>query len=213
MSMRNKLLITIACLSVILCSLIAGSIAWLTDQTKPVVNKFKPSTINITLSETERDYKMVPGQTIAKDPTITVAANSEACYVFVKIEEKLGAWKDLGLTFKQCIDYTIAAGWTPLDGVAGVYHRVVEAVGTESQSLSVIGYNLALADGATTFVANEILVQNTVTKDMMDKLYKDGSINTEVLPTLTFTAYACQKEGFSDAKAAWEVVKPQSGNG
>jgi len=36
------------------------------------------------------EYKLIPGQTYTKDPTITVEAGSEDCWVFVKVENGLG---------------------------------------------------------------------------------------------------------------------------
>ena len=44
---------------------------------------------------------------------------------------------------------------------------------------------------------NQVTVKNTVTKEMMDDL------TSSTLPTLTFTAYAVQKAGFTTAAAAW----------
>ena len=61
-----------------------GTLACLTSTTGAVTNTFTVGDINITLDETTSDYKMIPGYTIAKDPKVTVAANSEKCYLFVK---------------------------------------------------------------------------------------------------------------------------------
>ncbi|MBQ5326849.1 MAG: hypothetical protein J6K80_06565, partial [Oscillospiraceae bacterium] len=82
---------------------VAGTLAWLQAETDPVVNTFTVGNINITLDEadvddtdedgdvTERDkaneYKMIPGQTYTKDPIVTVKADSEDCYLFVKVIE------------------------------------------------------------------------------------------------------------------------------
>ncbi len=58
-----------------------------------------------------------------------------------------------------------------------------------------IGY-----DNDGEFVANKVLVNDTVTKEMMDAL-------TEVtLPTLTFTAYAIQQANIDTAAAAWTAL-------
>lgn len=194
MTMRKKLLITIACLSVILCTMIVGTIAWLTDKTGSVMNTFTPSNISISLTETEggadKAFKMVPGVQIKKDPVVTVAANSEACYLFVQINENLGAWAGNGAEFSDYLTYSVITGsdgWASLDGVPGVYYREVDA-GTASA-----GKQFYILTG------NTITVNETVTKADMDKLYVTGA----QMPTLTFTAYACQKEGFIDAAAAW----------
>ena len=82
---------------------------------REVKNTFTVGDINIGLTETTTDYKMVPGNTIAKDPTVTVKAESEACWLFVKVTES----ENLD-TF---ITYAIAEGWTKLQD--GVYYREV----------------------------------------------------------------------------------------
>ena len=202
MTLRKKLLITIACLSVILCTLVTGTIAWLTAETTTITNTFTPSNISISLTETTGgEYKMVPGTTIKKDPVVTVAANSEACWLFVKVEEKLGAWVGNSAEFSNYLTYSVITGsdgWTQLmdnnnNPVSGIYYREVGAF-TTAQEFHVL-------------VDDKITVSPSVTKGMMDMLYnQDGSVKEAVLPTLTFTAYACQREGFDSAAAAWTEI-------
>ena len=107
--LKIVLLSVAACL--VACSIIGGSIAWLMTKTDPVVNTFTFGDINITLTETTgKEYKMMPGQSLAKDPVLTVKAGSEDCWVFIKIDE---------------------SQWTALevDGaiVPGVYYRTYDA--------------------------------------------------------------------------------------
>ena len=81
--MKKKVL-SIVAVVLVLCCAIGGTLAWLTDRTNPVVNTFTVGDINIELKESENlNLKMVPGNTIAKDPKVTVKADSEACYLFV----------------------------------------------------------------------------------------------------------------------------------
>lgn len=179
MTLRKKLLILIACLSVVLCTLVTGTIAWLTDKTDSIKNEFTPSDISITLTESENlDLKMVPGKAITKDPKVTVKANSEPCWVFVKIEESTN--------FDTFMTYAIADGWTQLTGVDGVYYRKV---------------NAADADQEFSVLAGDVVnVNETVTKADMNAL------TAENYPTLTFTAYAIQQEGFATADDAWNEI-------
>lgn len=179
MTLRKKLLILIACLSVVLCTLVTGTIAWLTDKTDSITNEFTPSDISITLTESENlDLKMVPGKAIAKDPKVTVKANSEPCWIFVKIEESTN--------FDTFMTYAIADGWTQLTGVDGVYYREVSS-STEAQKFSVLAND-------------QVTVKSEVTKLQMNAL------TTENYPTLTFTAYAIQQEGFETANDAWNEI-------
>lgn len=174
--------------ALIVCATVAGTLAWLTDTTAPVVNTFTVGDINITLTESENlDLKMVPGQTITKDPKVTVKAGSEACWLFVKIEKSAN--------FDDFMTFEMADGWIALSGHAGVYYRNVDATNADT------GFDV-LKD-------NKVMVLDTVTKTMLDgvKNAEDGTPN-ENAPTLTFTAYAVQKDGINDATTAWGKVTP-----
>lgn len=171
--------------ALIVCATVAGTLAWLTDTTDPVVNTFTVGDINITLTESKNlDLKMVPGRTITKDPKVTVKAGSEACWLFVKVV-KSG-------NFDSFMTFEIANGWTELTEGSGVYYRIV---GDKS------------ADGATdepfpVISGNKVTVKNTVTKADLNGLTE------ATYPTLTFTAYAVQKDGINDATTAWGKVTP-----
>lgn len=175
--MKKKTLALVLALTLLVAGVVGGTLAWLTDRTAEVKNTFTVGDINIGLTETTTDYKMVPGNTIAKDPTVTVKANSEACWLFVKVTKS----ENLD-TF---ITYAIAEGWTALPGVDGVYYREVPASAAD-QTFSV------LADNAVT-------VNSDVTKEMLTA--KDFAN-----PTLTFKAYAVQKAHFDTPAAAWAEV-------
>ena len=69
---------------------VGGTLAWLLDSTDKIENTFSPSSIDVTLSETTQAYKMVPGWTIAKDPKVQISADSEDCYLFIKVEKTGG---------------------------------------------------------------------------------------------------------------------------
>ena len=155
---------------------VGGTLAWLTATTGPVTNTFTTSDIDITLTETgatnnANSYKMVPGNTIEKDPKVTVEGGSEDCYLFVKL--------DKSRNYDNFLTLTVADGWTQLkedkDGQAItdlIYYRKVVAKSTD-QEFSV------LKD-------NKVTVNGSVTKKQMNDL------TTATYPTLTVTAYASQ---------------------
>lgn len=179
--MKKKTLISIIAVALVICVSIGGVLAYLTAITDPVVNTFTVGNINLGLTETTgSNYKMVPGQTITKDPKVTVEANSEASYVFVKVTKSTNA------KFDDYMTYDMAEGWTALDGVEGVYYREVSA--TTANTDFVVIKN------------NTVTVKDTVTKEMMDTLTE------ETYPTLTFKAAAVQKAGIDDAASAWAKV-------
>lgn len=203
MTLRKKLWITVACLSVILCTLVTGTIAWLTDKTPAIENTFTPSNIKVELSESnatdnKQNFKMIPGKTYVKDPKVTVTTDI-ACYVFVQVEENLGAWAAEGKTFSDYFTYSVRTGtngWTLVPGTTNVYYFVASA---NTEKYILVGGNDAYANGQITVKGD------TVTKAMMDKLY----VQNAVMPTLTFTAYACQYEGFENNVAgAWAAANP-----
>lgn len=175
--MKKKTLALVLALTLLVAGVVGGTLAWLTDQTAEVKNTFTVGDINIDLTETTADYKMVPGNTISKDPTVTVKANSEACWLFVEVTES----ENLD-TF---ITYAIADGWTELK--SGVYYREVSASDVD-QPFSVLK-------------GDAVTVNNTVTKEMLTA--KDFAN-----PTLTFQAYAVQKDNVASASDAWAKVNP-----
>ena len=172
---------------------VGGTVAWLVSKTDPVVNTFTYGDINIELTETKpdnRQAKIIPGVDIEKDPKVTVKANSEACWLFVKVEEE-------GTFVANKVTYSIADGWTKGDGKdipANVYYREVNAV-TADTSFYVLKGNTEYPNGVVT-------VSEDLTKAEVN------SITAENQPKLTFTAYAVQRDGIADPVKAWEKAVP-----
>ena len=192
--MKKKTFVLLLALVLIAGAAVGGTLAWLTATTDEVTNTFTTSNIEIELDESDNlDLKMIPGWTIAKDPKVTVKANSEKCYLFVKIEKSSNF--DNFMTCEMAVNSDETAIWTELtgvNGVNGVYYRVVDA-SDEDQVFAV------LKD-------DKVTVSGEVTKAMMNEL------TTATYPTLTFTAYASQymknnTESFTAAEA-WTNVQP-----
>ena len=197
--MKKKIAVAVSLLLVLALS-VGGTIAWLTDSAA-VTNTFTIGNVDITLGETTGpNYKFVPGKAIAKDPKVTVVADSEACYVFVKVEESINFKQDVTTnnTFTSYFTYEIAQGWEPLTGFTGVYYKTVETSNTDQEWYVLKGGNEEENKNGVVSVAD------TVTKDMIDLL--DMSQGKE--PKLTFTAYAIQKEGTGTVAEAWAKLNP-----
>lgn len=201
--MKKKITVAVVALALVLCFAIGGTLAWLKTETTPVVNTFTYGDINIGLSESnDLDLKMIPGNSIKKDPVVTVKEGSEACWLFVEVKESEN--------FDAFMTYAIAEGWTLYDtGTTG------SNIDTVTNKDYVIYREVTALDKDQEFNVlkdNTVTVKNTVTKQMLNALDKneDGSDKTEsekTYPTLTFTAYAVQKDGFNTAALAWAEIK------
>lgn len=183
-SVSGRAFVTLLALVLVFGCAVGGTFAWLTAKTDPVVNTFTYGDINIDLAETTGSgYKIIPGVNIEKNPKVTVKAGSEACWLFVKVEEK--NWPEFkeadGKTAK--IAYEIAPGWTELE--SGVYYREVDAAATDTSFGVIKGDVITVSENLT-----KTEVNNVVT----------------VQPKLTFTAYAVQKDGVATAADAWAKV-------
>lgn len=212
--MKKKTAALFLALALVVGATIGGTIAWLTATTTPVVNTFTTSNIDITLNETDADkdgnantnsYQMVPGYTIDKDPTVTVKAGSEKCYLFVKLDKENNFDTYLSYNVKT----TGEGAWTKLNNVSEeVYYRIVDASDLDQE------FNV-LAGGTKTFTEfdpalpctwgdNQLLVNPTVTKEKMNEL------NNQNYPKLIVTAYASQymKDNTNNFSAleAWNNV-------
>ena len=177
MKTRSKVLSLVLAGTLVVSAGMFGTLAYLTDKTDKVVNTFTTSGIDIELTETTEDYKMVPGFTIEKDPTVTVEADSEACYLFVKLEKSEN--------FDEFLTYAVSDGWTSLDGVEGVIYRVV-ANNADDQTFEV------LKD-------DQVTVKGTVTEDQL------AALTGDTYPTLTITAYASQQ--YKDNTTTFDPVE------
>ncbi len=184
----TKVFLSLLALVLVVGCAVGGTIAWLTATTEPVVNTFTYGKIKIELTETTgTEYKIIPGVNISKDPKVTVKADSEACWLFVKVAEK-------GTFVTDKVTYSIANGWMPLDATnhPGVYYREVDAVTADT--------NFNVLAGDATYPNGVVTVSENLTKAEVNSV-------AATQPTLTFTAYAVQKDGIGTAADAWDKVK------
>lgn len=175
--MKKKAWVSLVAVVLVLCCAVGGTLAWLTAQSNNVVNTFTPSNISIGLEETTgKDYKMIPGWTIDKNPKAWVEDGSEECYLFVKL-----VWANNTFdTNKSYVSYTPAAGWTALEDEGGVYYREVSKAGMSKDKGATNSFPILLN--------NKVTVSGDITSAMMT----DFENGTATKPTLTITAYASQ---------------------
>ena len=185
--MKSKKKMTTTALAVALAVLLligGGTFAYLQSTTGDVKNNFKTNQVTVDLTETTgSDYDIIPGTEQSKDPKVTVN-NTVDAYVYVEVTD----------TTQGLVEYSIADGWTPLDGFEGVYYREV-AKSTDPQVFNVlkddkVSYSTALENS-----------------NMLDA---DGNLKDGI--ELTFKAHAIQKAGFDDALAAYKQIPMQVGS-
>ena len=176
--MRKSLIGLIIALALLLAVSVGVTVALLVASSKPVVNTFTVGGVGITLTETTSEYKMTPGVTVPKDPTVTVLADSEKCWLFVKVEKEND--------FDTFCTYEIQDGWTAIEGQAGVFYLMVEK-SSANQSFPVLKNN-------------SVRIRDTLTEEQLNAI--------TVNPTLTVTAYAVQSDGFATPAAAWQALNP-----
>ena len=190
-SVSSKMFVMMLALVLVFGCAVGGTIAWLVTKTDPVVNTFTYGDINIKLEETTgNNYKIIPGVNIHKNPKVTVEADSEACWLFVKVEEEG--------EFAFSVTYKIADGWTQLvnnsgENVDGVYYREVSAEDAQE------GVSYYVLKGNDTYPEGVISVDSLLTKTEVN--------NIQTQPKLTFTAYAVQRDRLDDVNIAWNNTK------
>lgn len=95
MKTKSKALLLTLCAVLLVAASVLGTMAYLTS-TDTVTNTFTIGKVEITLDETDvtnpngprvkaNSYKLMPGTTYTKDPTVTVLKGSEDSYVRMKV--------------------------------------------------------------------------------------------------------------------------------
>ena len=197
MKKKSKVLIGVAALILVAILAIGATLAYLSDTSGPVTNTFTIGKVKIELKEhkldtdgktlttgtanevtSESGYTIIPGTALNKDPFVRVLANSEKCWVFVKITQT---------NWNEKLTYAVDTGWAELESAAGtgykVYYTTVEKA-TAAQEINI------LKDKKITVAAG--LAQTEITDSAK--------------PQLVFDAYAIQFENLSTAAAAWDAL-------
>ena len=130
MKKTKKALLLSLCAVMLVTASVLGTMAYLTS-TDEVVNTFTVGNVAITLDETDVDnstpgendrdqaneYKLMPGKEYVKDPIVHVDADSEDCYLFVKVANEIADIEDTKTVLEQMGEH----GWVAVDGAEGVY--------------------------------------------------------------------------------------------
>lgn len=194
MGKKTKALLLALCAVALVVTTVFSTMAYLTSNDS-VTNTFTVGKVAITLDEAKANpdgtlvpnadrvqansYKLLPGHSYAKDPTVHVAADSENCYLYVKVENGINTIEDTANPIAAQMETN---GWKLLAGTNVYYKEAAVAGGTNH----VVFSSFKIAGG----VKNDVL-----------KTYATAKV--------TITAYAIQADGFTDAADAWSKANGQ----
>ncbi len=212
---QHKILLFLLVAVALVISTTMGTLAWLTSQTETLTNTFTYGQVVITMDEasvneygevnpqsgrvTENTYKLIPGHTYVKDPTIHVDDDSENCFIFVKITNGL-----VGKNGDSFASFTL----TDLpadDSVNGSKLQWVEYSTEDNETVYYL--NGAVLPGSDVNVFKQFTFSSAVGSEEISALE-----NSEI----TLVGYAIQAEGFTDENGglhvdtAWQALENAS---
>lgn len=212
----RKILVSLAALALVAAISIGGTLAYLTAQST-VKNTFTVGKIGMTMDEAlvnengepvtksddgtltvvkdakeatrvnENSYKIMPGHTYTKDPTIYVTARSEASYVFIAVKNDVAAYEAA----------TVSGGYTRIDAQI----MANEWIAATDITTAPTGYTIYYKAQAATGEARVTLpiFNNFKIADNAESVegYADfaGKVN--------IFAFAVQQDGFTGYANAW----------
>ena len=200
MKTKTKVLILFLCAVLLVVTSVYVTMAFLTSEDS-VKNTFTVGKVDITIDESAvnsdgtviddadrveaNEYHLIPGHFYVKDPIIHVDANSEDCWLFVKLNNGL---KDI--IAGESIEAQMADnGWTLIDPDKNVW--AYDEVVSKNSDIPVFE-SFTLSDDAD--ISNYATV-------------KDADGNVTGGKTIDIVAYAVQYDGFeSGAADAWTAT-------
>lgn len=202
MKTARKVLLLVLCAALLVSASIMGTMAYLTDS-EANVNTFTVGKVYITMDEADVDeygvaienadrvlaneYKLMPGHTYTKDPTIKVAEGSEDCWLFV----------------------TVANGIADIEG-GSIAAQMKENGWTKIEGTDVYAYKEAVSANAEVPVFKSFTIKDDVTAETLKKYEPvttgEGENEVTTYSNITVTAYAIQKDGFTTASDAWKAA-------
>lgn len=201
----RKYLVLACCAVLLVCVSVGATLAYLTS-TDAVTNTFTVGNVAIKLDEAKVDangdavtpeervktnsYKLLPGHEYDKDPTVTVQAKSEECYVrLIVTVNKKSALDAIGVNTLEVFQGYDATKWTAYaekaDGDNMVY---------EFRYFDTVKYSET----------------DTKLPALFTGMKMPGAVTKEQLATINglqikIEAHAIQADGFQTADTAWAV--------
>lgn len=222
MNKKQKALLLFISAVLLVAVSVFGTFAYLTDK-DVVTNTFTVGAVGLSLDEAEVNldgtyknghdtrvkgnaYKLLPGHTYYKDPTVTVDAGSEDAYVRMIVKVERVDQLKLALPYSEGSEYysndgnktfllqALCGNW---DSATWLYEGYTESENGQ--------------DGYYEFRYKEIVTKSdnaTVLDDLFETITIPGEIDNSKLTYLSnlkiiVNAHAIQADGFTNADAAW----------
>lgn len=215
MTNTKKVLLLILCAVFLIGTTVMGTLAWLTDR-ETVTNTMTVGKVDITVDEAKVDlngiaipdaervqtneYKMIPGQIYTKDPTMTVAGDSEEAYVRML----------LTISCKNELDAIFAPDGVDLTTIFKGYEKDIwvftkETVGAANTVTYEFRYKETVKPNGENVVLPALFTSFTVPGEL------DGE-DLESIKNLTITVegHAIQAAGFDTDDLAWAAFNTQN---
>lgn len=209
---KTKALLMSLCAVLLVAASVLGTMAYLTDS-KDVKNTFTVGNVAIKLDEakvdengtqvvdkdgnpvarvTENEYKLLPGHTYVKDPTVTVLTPSVESYVKMTVT----------FTKANALDAIFAPTGANLTSIFGGYDAATWLYKGNTKEGDTRTYEFWYKTTVDATAAAQTL------EPLFTSIVVPGTIDNDDLAsingmTINVNAYAIQADGFTDAADAW----------
>lgn len=224
MKTKSKALLLTLCAVLLVTASVLGTMAFLTS-TASVENTFTVGSVKITLDEakvttdgktvegaarvTENSYKLMPGHTYTKDPTIHVDAASEDCFIRAKVTlTNAKEWIAIATKYADNKVENIIKGTD--DNIWWVSQPAVD------ETANTVTYTFVYKNKSHTDELGKRIWTSTDSKDLVlfNEIAIPGGLTNDELAAvgrskITVVAEAIQADGFETEAAAWAAFDAQ----
>ena len=231
---KFKALLVVACALLLVAASVFGTMAYLTS-TETVTNTFTVGKVKITLDEAQvnadgkpikkdgtivtnvaeaervkgNSYKLLPGHTYTKDPTIHVDAASEDCFIRAKVTlTNAKEWIAIATKYADNKVENIIKGTD--DNIWWVSQPAVD------ETANTVTYTFVYKNESHTDELGKRIWTSTDSKDLVlfNEIAIPGGLTNDELKgvgdsKITVVAEAIQADGFKTEAAAWDAFDAQ----
>lgn len=222
MKTAKKAMLMTLCAIILVVATVFGTMAYLTS-TDEVENTFTVGNVKITLDEAKvdtngspvegaarvkvNDYKLLPGHTYTKDPTIHVDAASEDCFIRAKVTlTNAKEWIAIATKYADNKVENIIKGTD--DNIWWVSQPAVD------ETANTVTYTFVYKNESHTDELGKRIWTSTDSKDLVlfNEIAIPGGLTNDELAAvgsskITVVAEAIQADGFANADAAWKAFE------